>query len=65
MLKTSYPRRILARIPRCIRRPVYVLFGNEMAHLVLAGFLVGAVGYIGIISDAARAELISNFSVLV
>ncbi len=61
----SISRRILARIPRVIRRPIRAIFGSEVTHVIMAGFIVGAMGYIGVLSENARAELISNISVLV
>ncbi len=61
----STQRRIHARIPRFIRRPIRAIFGSEVTHVMMAGFIVGAMGYVGILSDASRTELITNISVLV
>jgi hypothetical protein len=55
IMKTSTARYV-ARIPRPIRK----FFTSDVTHLMLIGFLVGAFGYAGSISDDARAELFSN-----
>jgi hypothetical protein len=57
-MKTSTAR-YLARIPRPVRK----FFTSDVTHLMLIGFLVGAFGYAGSISDGARAELLSNVGV--
>jgi hypothetical protein len=60
-MKISTTTRILATI----RRPFRAFLKSEVTHLLLVGFMIGAMGYVGIISDAGRAELISNVTIRV